>query len=142
MLASYRRRKVAFYRVVLPILVGANLILGVLLLTSIQAMGWLRGMSLGCGVLCCVIAGWLSGAAWSSSLWSSAMDRQVARWHSVVDAVFGWIEEAPISVDALRGLKRSLDETLLAEAAPPGPGRGRPGTGGGGQTPDLADKAR
>ncbi|HZV49983.1 MAG TPA: hypothetical protein VFD49_09485 [Candidatus Dormibacteraeota bacterium] len=113
MQAKYRRRHAFFYRVALPIFVCANLSLGVLLLTSVQVGGWLRWMSLGSGVLCCVIAGWLSGVAWSSFHWSSAMERQVTRWHGVVDAVFGWIEEAPIPADALRTLKRSLDETLV-----------------------------
>jgi hypothetical protein len=111
--ATYRRRHARFYRVVLPIFVAVNLSLGVLLLASLQAGGWLRWMSLGSGVLCCVIAGWLSGVAWSRSYWCSAMERQVARWHRVLDAVFGWIEEAPVPVDALRALERSLDETLV-----------------------------
>jgi len=40
------------------------------------------------------------------------MNRQVHTWRGVVDAVFGWIEELPVSQDSLRRLKRSIDRTL------------------------------
>jgi hypothetical protein len=41
------------------------------------------------------------------------MERQVRTWHRVVDAMFGWIEEAPVSADSIHRLKRSLDKAIL-----------------------------
>jgi hypothetical protein len=109
------RRGIIFYRVVLPGFTLVNLGLGVFTLTGLHPNGLLGWMMLGTGVLCCGIAGWLAGAGWSKNYWGSAMERQVTAWRRIVDAMFGWIEEAPVPADSLRTLKRSLDETLVTK---------------------------
>jgi hypothetical protein len=107
-----RRRGIIFYRVILPGFILVNLGLGIFTLMALQPAGWLGWMELGTGVFCCAIAGWLAGAGWSKAYWGSAMERQVTAWRRIVDAMFRWIEEAPVPADSLRTLKRSLDETL------------------------------
>jgi hypothetical protein len=62
------------------------------------------------GAFCCVVAGWLAAAAWSKSYWGSAMTRQITAWRQIADAIFAWLEEAPLPADALQRLKASLDE--------------------------------
>jgi hypothetical protein len=114
-LMDTRRRGVIFYKVILPVLTLVNLGLGVFVLTGLHPTspyGWLE---VGTGVFCCVIAGWLACAGWSKSYWGSAMERQVTAWRRIVDAMFHWIEEAPVPADSLRALKRSLDETLVTK---------------------------
>jgi hypothetical protein len=108
-----RRRGIIFYRVILPGFTLVNLGLGIFTLMALQPAGWLGWMELGTGVFCCAIAGWLAGAGWSKAYWGSAMERQVTAWRRIVDAMFCWIEEAPVPADSLRTLKRSLDETLV-----------------------------
>jgi hypothetical protein len=110
-----RRRGIIFYRVVLPGFTLVNLGLGVFTLLGLKPAGILGYMELGTGVFCCCIAGWLAGAGWSKSYWGSAMERQVTAWRRIVDAMFRWIEEAPVPADSLRTLKRSLDETLVTK---------------------------
>lgn len=110
-----RRRGVIFYRVILPGFTLVNLGLGVFTLTGLRPANWLGWMELGTGVFCCVIAGWLAGAGWSKRYWGSAMERQVTTWRRIVDAMFRWIEDAPVPADSLRTLKRSLDETLVTK---------------------------
>jgi hypothetical protein len=110
-----RRRGIIFYRVVLPGFTIVNLGLGVLTLMGLKPMGFTGYMELFTGVFCCGIAGWLAGAGWSKSYWGSAMERQVTAWRRIVDAMFRWIEEAPVPADSLRTLKRSLDETLVTK---------------------------
>jgi len=110
-----RRRGIIFYRVILPGLTVVNLGLGVFTLTGLKPNGLLGWMMLGTGVLCCGIAGWLAGAGWSKKYWGSAMERQVTAWRRIVDAMFGWIEEAPVPADSLRTLERSLDEALVTK---------------------------
>lgn len=107
-----RRRGAIFYRVILPGFILVNFGLGVFTLTGLEPSSWLAWVQLGTGVLCCVIAGWLAGAAWSKSYWGSAMERQITAWRRIVDAMFRWIEEAPVPADSLRTLKRSLDEAI------------------------------
>jgi hypothetical protein len=110
-----RRRGIIFYRVILPGFTLVNLGLGIFTLTGLKPNGLLGWMMLGTGVLCCGIAGWLAGAGWSKNYWGSAMERQVTAWRRIVDAMFGWIEDAPVPADSLRTLKRSLDETLVTK---------------------------
>ena len=99
-----------FYRVFLPVAVVVNLGLGVLILSYLQPVGWLGWVEVATGAFCCLIAGWLAAAAWSKSYWGSAMTRQIVAWRQIADAIFAWLEEAPLPADALQPLKRSLEE--------------------------------
>lgn len=99
-----------FYRVFLPIAVVVNLTLGIVILSYLRPDGWLGGLEVGTGAFCCVIAGWLAAAAWSKSYWGSAMVAQITAWRQIADAIFTWVEEAPLPADALQRLKKSLDE--------------------------------
>jgi hypothetical protein len=108
-----RRGVAIFYRFVLPVFTVANLGLGLFLLTMLRPPGWLAWLELGTGALCCCIAGWLAGAAWTKSYWASAMERQVRTWRRIVDATFGWLEDAPVPADSIHVLKRSLDKVIL-----------------------------
>ena len=101
-----------FYGVFLPLGVLANIGIGVLILTRLRPDGWVGWLEIGTGAFCCVIAGWLAAAAWSKSYWNNNMARQVAVWHRIADAFFGWLEEAPVPPDALKRLKSSLDEVV------------------------------
>jgi len=101
-----------FYGVFLPLGVLANIGIGVLILTRPRPDGWVGWLEIGTGAFCCVIAGWLAAAAWSKSYWNNNMARQVAVWHRIADAFFGWLEEAPVPPDALKRLKSSLDEVV------------------------------
>jgi hypothetical protein len=40
------------------------------------------------------------------------MSRQVAVWRQMADAIFGWVEEIPLTPESLQGLKKSLDEVV------------------------------
>jgi len=99
-----------FYRVFLPVAVAINLGLGVLILSYLGRNGWLGWVEVATGAFCCVVAGWLAAAAWSKSYWGNAMTRQIATWRQIADAIFAWLEEAPLPAEALQPLKRSLDE--------------------------------
>jgi hypothetical protein len=103
------------YRIVLPTCTGLNLGLGVLMLVLLHPSSWLNWMELVTGVLCCAIAGSLAAAGAARSYWSSAMERQVSTWRRVIDTIFRWIEEAPVPVDSIHTLKRSLDEAIASE---------------------------
>lgn len=102
-----------FYKFVLPGLTIANLGLGLLILTMLGPTGWMAWLELVVGAFCCSCAGWLVGAAWSKSYWGSAMDRQVRTWRRIVDAMFRWLEEAPVPADSIHVLKRSLDKAIV-----------------------------
>jgi hypothetical protein len=102
-----------FYRFVLPGLTVANLGLGLVMLTMVGPGSIASWLELVTGAFCCAVAGWLAGAAWSKWYWGSAMERQVRTWHRVVDAMFRWLEEAPVPVDSLRVLKRSVDKAIV-----------------------------
>ena len=115
MVMEKRRRGIIFYRVILPLFTVVNLGLGIITLLGLRPASWVGWLSLGTGVFCCSIAGWLAGAAWSKWYWGSAIERQVTTWRRIVDAMFRWIEEAPVPADSLRTLKRSLDETLVTK---------------------------
>jgi hypothetical protein len=101
-----------FYGVFLPMAVAVNLMLGIVILTALGPKGWLGWLEVATGAFCCLVAGWLAAASWSKSYWSSAMARQVATWRQIADAIFAWIEEAPLPAEAVQRLKRSLDEVV------------------------------
>ncbi|MBJ7599597.1 MAG: hypothetical protein DLM67_09750 [Candidatus Nephthysia bennettiae] len=108
-----RRGGNILYWFILPGLTLGNLGVGLFLLTMLRPPVWVAGVELGAGALCCCVAGWLGGAAWTKSIWGSAMERQVRTWRRIVDAMFGWIEEAPVPADSIHTLKRSLDKAIL-----------------------------
>lgn len=99
-----------FYRVFLPIAVAVNLGLGVAVLSNLRPGGWLGWLEVVSGAFCCVVAGWLAASAWSKSYWGSAMVRQITAWRQIADAIFVWLEDAPLPAEALQRLKTSLDE--------------------------------
>lgn len=101
-----------FYRVVLPIGVAVNLGLAIVILDELRPVGWLGGLEIATGAFCCVVAGWLAAAAWSKSYWGSAMSRQIRAWHQIADAIFYWLEDAPVPVDSLQRLNDSLSEVV------------------------------
>lgn len=101
-----------FFRVVLPLGALANLGLGVLLVSNLHPVGWPGWLQLAIGAFCCVIAGWLGSAAWARTYWNDALVKQVTIWRRISDAIFGWLEDAPVPPEALTGLMRSLDEVV------------------------------
>lgn len=101
-----------FYRVFVPVSIAANLALGVAVLGNLRPEGWLGWLEVATGAFCCVVAGWLAASAWSKSYWGSAMARQITTWRQIADAIFAWLEEAPLPAEALQRLKASLDEAL------------------------------
>ena len=98
----------------MPIAFGANLGLGLWILSYLNPPDWLGYLELGTGAFCCVIAGIIAASAWSRTYWGRAMSTQVAVWKQMVDAIFGWIEEVPLPAESLRKLQRSLDEVVPA----------------------------
>jgi hypothetical protein len=108
---SERSKGRFFYRVFLPVAVTANLGLGVAVLSNLHPPGWLGWLEVATGAFCCLVAGWLAAAAWSKSYWGSAMARQITAWRQIADTIFAWLEEAPLSAEALQRLKAALDET-------------------------------
>jgi len=101
-----------FYRLFLPLGILANLGLGILILSGLRPESWPGWLQVASGAFCCVVAGWLSAAAWSKVYWSRSMARQVALWRQISDAFFTWLEEAPLPADSVRHLKTSLDEVV------------------------------
>jgi hypothetical protein len=99
-----------FYQVFLPVAVAVNLGLGVAVLSNLRPDGWLGWLEVTSGAFCCVVAGWLAASAWSKSYWGSAMARQINVWRQIADAIFAWLEDAPLPAEALQRLKTSLDE--------------------------------
>jgi hypothetical protein len=106
-----------FYRVVLPISVAINVGLGLAVLIQLQPNGWLEWLEVATGAFCFGVAGWLAAAAWSKSYWGSAMTYQVMAWRQIADAIFAWMEEVPLPVDALHRLKASLDEAMRSSSS-------------------------
>jgi hypothetical protein len=76
--------------------------------------GWVR---LGGVAVMCMVAGWIASALWSRSYWHRSMARQIATWRRITDAIFGWVEDLPVSTEALNQLKVSLEEAVTAESA-------------------------
>lgn len=101
-----------FFRAFLPLGIASNLAFGVFVLARLQPDGWSGWLVLAAGAFCCGVAGWLAAALWSRFYWNNALVRQVTLWRRIADVFFGWLEEAPVPVDALHGLKRSLDEVV------------------------------
>ena len=99
-----------FYRLVLPALAVLNLVLGLMLLSFLPPrgpIGWPVALT---AAFCCLVAGWLGASAWSKSFWAVVMNRQVATWHRMSDAIFEWLADAPVPADSIERLKRSLEE--------------------------------
>ena len=101
-----------FYRVFLPIAVAINLGLGIVVLSDLNPQDWRKALVIGTGAFCCFVAGWLAAAAWTKFYWGKTMARQIATWRQIADAIFAWLEEAPLPAEALHRLKRSLDEVV------------------------------
>ena len=105
-----RRRDFLFYRFVVPTLAVANLILAGVVVSNLQPGGWLDWLEVATAGFCCVVAGWLAASVWSKSYWAQVIARQVATWRRMADTILEWIEELPISSDAVDRLKRSLED--------------------------------
>jgi hypothetical protein len=103
-----------FYAVFLPLGVVANAVLGVIILSGLRPEGWAGWLQIAAGAFCCAVGGWLAAAAWSKSYWSRTMASQVALWRSIAGAFFIWLEDAPVSTEALQRLKSSLDDVVPA----------------------------
>jgi hypothetical protein len=101
-----------FFSVFLPLGAIANVGLGVFVLSGVRPDGELNWLQLGTGAICCMIAGWLAAIAWSKSYWHRSMARQVAVWRSIADALFIWVEELHVPVEALLRLRTSLEKAV------------------------------
>ena len=101
-----------FYLLFLPLAVGVNLGLGLIVLSYLKPYGWVGWLEIATGAFCCLVAGMLAAMAWSRSYWGRAMSRQIAVWRQMADAIFRWLEEMPLSPESLQHLKRSLDEVV------------------------------
>src|SRR5215471_11437898 len=101
-----------FYSVFVPFGAIANVGLGVFVLSGLRPDGELNWLQLGTGAICCMIAGWLAAAAWSISYWNRSMARQVAVWRGIADALFVWVDELHVPVEALLRLRTSLEKAL------------------------------
>lgn len=99
-----------FYFIFLPLAVLVNLTLGLVVLGNLRPDGWLGWQEVATGGFCCFVSGWLAASAWSKFYWADAMARQITAWRQIADAIFTWLEEAPLPAEALHRLKRSLDE--------------------------------
>ena len=89
---------------------AVNVVLGVAVLADLRPVGWLGWLEVATGAFCCIVAGWLAAAAWSKTYWGGAMARQIAAWREIADAIFVWLEDAPLPAEALQPLKTALDE--------------------------------
>lgn len=103
-----------FYRIFLPLGVLTNVALAVIILAGLRPDGWTGWLQVGTGAFCCLVAGWLAAAAWSKSYWNRTMTRQVTMWQQIADTFFKWLEDAPLTPEAVRGLKSSLDKVVPA----------------------------
>ena len=106
------RSKRLFYVLFLPIAVGINLGLGLLILSNLRPADWVSWDELATGAFCCFVAGALAASGWSRSYWGRVMGRQVAVWRQMADAIFHWVEEVQLPAESLQRLKRSLDEVV------------------------------
>jgi hypothetical protein len=99
-----------FYRLILPALALLNLGLGLVLLSLLPPtgqVGWPVALT---AAFCCLVAGWLGASAWSKSYWAIVMTRQIVVWRRMVDAIFEWLEDAPVPADSIERLRRRLEE--------------------------------
>lgn len=101
----------------LPIGLVVTLGLGLTLLARLLVSGWPGWLQVGAGALLCLIAGWIASAIWSRSYWHRSMARQIATWRRITDAFFAWVEDLPVSTEALNQLKVSLEEAVSTESA-------------------------
>ena len=106
------KSKRLFYVLFLPIAVGLNLGLGLLILSNLRPADWVSWDELATGAFCCFVAGALAASGWSRSYWGRVIGRQVAVWRQMADAIFRWVEEVPLPAESLQRLKRSLDEVV------------------------------
>jgi len=106
-----------FYVLFLPLAVGANLALGLIILSNLRPYDWLGWLEIATGAFCCLVAGVLAATAWSRSYWSRAMIRQIAVWRQIADTIFRWVEDMPLSTESLQTLKTSLDEVVPSQEA-------------------------
>lgn len=101
------------YLFLIPVLAGANLLLGLTLLVLCHHEGgWKAALLLLSGALLCAVGGWLVGVAWLRLMWRSRMDRQMRLWTGVVDTVTGWDGEPGVSAAAALRLKRRLEDLV------------------------------
>jgi hypothetical protein len=103
--------------VLLPLGLVATSGIGLTLLNVLWLPGpsqWLRVVA---GAVMCMFAGWIASALWSRSYWHRSMTQQIATWRRITDAIFGWVEDLPVSTEALNQLKVSLEEAVSAESA-------------------------
>ena len=107
-----------FYGLFLPLGVMINLALGLIILMDLNPASWADWLKIATGALCCLIAGWLASAAWSSFYWNRNMARKVATWRRIADAFFAWVEVAPVPAEALDRLKTSLEEAVPSSEMP------------------------
>ena len=105
-----RRKDLVYYRLVVPTLALANLVLAGVVVSNRQPGGWLDWLEVATAGFCCAVAGWLAASVWSKSYWAQVIARQVATWRRMADTILEWIEELPISNDAVDRLKRSLED--------------------------------
>jgi len=117
---SPKSRGILFYWIALPLLTLINLGLGVLVLSRLNPGGWQGWMELSAGAFCCLVAGCLAAAGWSKSYWGSAMNRQVVRWRRMADVIFRWLEDVPVSPDAMKRLQGSLDDVIAEDVSQTG----------------------
>ena len=101
-----------FFSVFVPLGAIANVGLGVFVLSGLRPDGELNWLQLGTGAICCMIAGWLAAISWSKSYWYRSMARQVAVWRSIADALFTWVDELHVPVEALLRLRTSLEQAV------------------------------
>jgi hypothetical protein len=106
-----RRRDLVFYRLVVPTLAAANVVLAGILVSNLQPTGWLEWLEVATAGFCCGVAGWLGASLWSKSYWAQVIARQVAAWRRMADTILEWIEDLPIPSESVEGLKRSLEDT-------------------------------
>jgi hypothetical protein len=104
------RRDLVYFRFVVPTLALANVVLAGVVVSNLQPGGWLDWLEVATAGFCCAVAGWLAASVWSKSYWAQVIARQVAAWRRMADTIFVWIEELPVSSDAVDRLKRSLEE--------------------------------
>lgn len=101
------------YLFLVPLLAGANVLLGLAVLVLCHREGgWKAVVLLLAGGLLCAVGGWLVGVAWLRRVWRSRMERQLRLWTGVVDTVTGWGDEAGVSPQAALKLKRNLDDLV------------------------------
>jgi hypothetical protein len=101
-----------FYVLFLPLAVALNLGLGLVILSYLRPYDWLGWLEIATGAFCCLVAGVLLAIAWSRSYWTRAMTVQIGVWRQMADVIFRWVEELPLSSEALLHLKSSLDEVV------------------------------